>query len=167
MYRNVREGDFSLAGHLQPFKEGEMKKADIVVSIMMIGMGVAAIVKAFDFPEQSRLMPYIYSSLLILVAILLGLKALFGRNAAPEDSTWKDEPIPRVLLIIALILGYIVSIQILGFYTSTTLFMLVFLGVMHATSLFISLGVSVGTSVVVYYFFEVLLHIPIPRGFLF
>ncbi len=144
-----------------------MKRADIVVSIMMFGVGVAAIVKASDFPEQSRLMPYIYSSLLILVAILLGLKAFFGRNAAPEDPAWKDEPIPKVLLVMALILGYIVSIQIFGFYTSTAMFMFIFLGVMHAASLFVSLGVSVGTSAAVYYFFEVLLRIPIPRGILF
>ncbi len=167
MYRDVREGEVSLADYLRPFKEGDMKKADIVVSIMMFGVGIAAILKASDFPEQSRLMPYIYSSLLILVAILLGLRAFFGRNAAPEDPAWKDEPIPRVFLVMALVLGYIVSIQILGFYTSTALFMLVFLGVMHAASLFVSLGVSVGTSVAVYYFFEILLHIPIPRGLLF
>lgn len=145
-----------------------MKKADLLVSVVMICTGIAAFLKASDFPGESRLMPYIYSSLLVLVAILIGLRALLGKGGAEvEDPAWKDEPIPRVFLVMGLILGYIASIQMLGFYTSTTLFILVFMGVFHAASLWTSAVVSLGTSVTVYFFFEVLLHIPVPKGILF
>ena len=145
-----------------------MKKADLLVSIVMICTGIGAFLKASDFPGESRLMPYIYSALLILVALLIGLRALLAKGGTDEeDPAWKDEPIPRVLLVMGHVLGYVASIQMLGFYASTTLFILVFMGVFHAASLWTSVAVSLGTSAAVYFFFEVLLHIPVPKGILF
>jgi hypothetical protein len=111
------------------------------------------------------MIPYVYSTALIIFSLLLGLKTLMkpGKKTE-EDTTAKDEPILRVLLIGAMIFGYIMSIQVLGFYTSTALFLIIFMGVMRAASLFVSLAVSAGTSVAVYFFFETLLNIPVPEG---
>lgn len=120
---------------------------------------------AAGYPAQSRMIPYLYSTALIGFSLLLGLQTLrkAGRKAK-ENSAEKEEPILRVFLIIGMIFGYIASIQVLGFYSSTALFLLVFMGVMRAASLFVSLAVSAGTSVAVYCFFETLLKIPVPKG---
>ena len=67
----------------------------------------------------------------------------------------------------AIILGYITSIQVLGFYTSTTLFLLIFMLLMRAASWRVSISVSVVTSLVVFFFFESLLNIPVPKGIFF
>ncbi|WP_367338280.1 tripartite tricarboxylate transporter TctB family protein [Aminivibrio sp.] len=142
-----------------------MKKSDLIISVIMICTGIGAMIKAADYPAQSRMIPYVYSTALIIFSLLLGLKTLMkpGKKTE-EDTTAKDEPILRVLLIGAMIFGYIMSIQVLGFYTSTALFLIIFMGVMRAASLFVSLAVSAGTSVAVYFFFETLLNIPVPEG---
>ncbi len=144
-----------------------MKKSDLYISLLMACTGIAALVKASGYPEQSRMMPFIYSSALILFSLLFGLRTFFAHTKSDGDSVEKEEPIKKVFFVMAIILGYITSIQILGFYTSTTLFLLVFMGLMHAASWYISIGVSVATSVVVYFFFETLLNIPVPEGIFF
>jgi len=145
-----------------------MKKNNIVVSVVMICTGIAALVKAWDYPEQSRMIPFIYSSALIALSFLFGLRTVMARKRSEkEDPTQIDEPIFRVFLVMAIILGYIVSIQVLGFFTSTMLFLLLFMGIMHATSWYISIAVSVLTAVLIYFFFETLLHIPVPEGIFF
>lgn len=122
-------------------------------------------IKAADYPAQSRMIPYVYSTALIVFSLLLGLKTFVNRGKkAEEEISAKEEPIFKVFLIIGMIFGYIASIQVLGFYTSTALFLLVFMGVMRAASLFVSLAVSAGTSIAVYFFFETMLNIPVPEG---
>jgi len=144
-----------------------MKKSDIGVSVVMICTGISALVKSSDYSEQSRMIPYIYSTALIAFSLLLGLKALMHRGENLEDPVTKDEPLYRVLLVVGMILGYIASIQVIGFYTSTALFLLIFMGLMRAASLPVSLAVSAGTALVVYFFFETMLNIPVPQGMFF
>lgn len=146
-----------------------MKKADLVISIVMMCTGAGAMIKAADYPAQSKMIPYIYSAALILFSFLLAVTTLLkrGENPKNEDSIGKEEPIKRVLLIIGMIFGYIASVEVLGFYTSTSLFLLIFMGVLRAASLATSFAVSVGTAVVVYFFFETLLNIPVPVGLFF
>ena len=145
-----------------------MKKSDLGISAVMICTGIAALVKAATYPAQSRMIPSIYSVALIVFSLLLGLKALATQERIEEEESAKEEePLPRVLLVFALILGYIASIQIFGFYTSTALFLLLFMGLMRAASLRVSLAVAATTSLVVYLFFESLLNIPVPAGMFF
>lgn len=144
-----------------------MKKSDLSISVIMICTGIAALVKASDYPAQSRMIPYVYSSALILFSLLFGLRTFFGNAKSDGDSVRKEEPITKVFFVMGLILGYIASIQVLGFYTSTTLFLLIFMLLMRAASWHISIIVSIATSVVVFFFFESLLNIPVPKGIFF
>jgi putative tricarboxylic transport membrane protein len=149
-------------------KEDAMKKSDLGIPAVMICTGIAALIKAGAYPAQSRMMPSIYGVALIAFSLLLGLKALASReNDADKDPAMEEEPLSRVFLVVALILGYITSIQALGFYSSTALFLLLFMSLMRAASLRISLAVAATTSLVVYFFFERLLTIPVPEGIFF
>lgn len=145
-----------------------MNKADLVISVIMICTGAGAMIKAAGYPVQSKMIPYIYSGALIVFSLFLAFTTLAKRGETPqEDPVIKEEPIKRVMIIIALVFAYITSIEVLGFYSSTALFLLVFMGVMRAASLIVSLFVSAGTAVVVYFFFETLLKIPVPSGLYF
>lgn len=142
-----------------------MKITDLVISVIMMLTGAGALIKASGYPAQSKMIPYIYSSALILFSLILAFRTLSRRSEIPqEDPVQKEEPIGRVFLVIGMVFAYIASIEILGFYTSTALFLLIFMGVMRAASLIVSLAVSSGTAIVVYVFFETLLNIPVPVG---
>lgn len=134
----------------------------------MICVGIAALIKAMEFPKQSQMMPYVYSFTLIILSLFLGVKALRNRGKVEEeDSVKKEEPLPRVLLVLIMIFMYVVSIQALGFYSSTMLFLFIFMGLMKAAPIFVSLVISVATSLTVYFLFETFLNVPVPKGMFF
>jgi len=66
-----------------------MKKSDLGVSVMMICVGMAALIKATEFPKQSQMMPYIYSSALIILSLFLGVKALRNRGKVEKEDSLK------------------------------------------------------------------------------
>jgi hypothetical protein len=145
-----------------------MKKTDVAIAGVTICVGLAAFIKAWDYPAQSRMIPLIYSSALMTVSFLFALRTVLSRKT-PEtaDGHMQKEPLPKVFLVMGVILGYIASIQVLGFYSSTALFLLLFMGILRAAPLFVAAIISLATPAIVYFFFEKMLHIPVPGGIFF
>jgi len=131
-----------------------------------MAFGIAAFLGARGYPAESRIVPSIYAGLLLLlsaVLLVLSLVGPRGAQAAPE----RAEPGTRVFLASAMILAYIFLIGLLGFYVATTLFLVVFMAVMRATSIAANLAISLGTATLIYACFDVILHIQTPRGLFF
>lgn len=145
-----------------------MKKRDLFIAGVVISVGLAAFIKAWDYPMQSRMLPLIYSSALIILSSIFGFRAMVtgGEQDKPETAQEK-EPLSKVFCVTGIILGYILSIQVLGFYSSTTLFLFLFMWIFRATSLFVSAAIAVTTPVLIYFFFERMLYIPVPGGIFF
>jgi uncharacterized membrane protein len=144
-----------------------LKKADFGVSFLMFFVGIAALVRAWSYPAQTKMMPIIYSVALIILSFLLGVRSIRKEKSSEENVVQTEEPLSRVFFVGGIIFAYIASIEILGFYSSTILFLFLFMFLMRAASWLVTTLVSVGTTVVIYFFFETLLNIPIPKGIFF
>ncbi len=133
----------------------------------MFFVGIAALVRAWSYPAQTKMMPIIYSVALIILSFLLGVRSIRKEKSSEENVVQTEEPLSRVFFVGGIIFAYIASIEILGFYSSTILFLFLFMFLMRAASWLVTTLVSVGTTVVIYFFFETLLNIPIPKGIFF
>ena len=133
----------------------------------MFFVGIAALVRAWSYPAQTKMMPIIYSVALIILSFLLGVRSIRKEKSSEENVVQTEEPLSRVFFVAGIIFAYIASIEILGFYSSTILFLFLFMFLMRAASWLVTTLVSVGTTVVIYFFFETLLNIPIPKGIFF
>jgi len=143
-----------------------MKKHDFWVATIMIICGAAAIIAVQQYPSESRMMPMIYSVALILLSGLL-----FRRSLKREEKTERrEEPLAsygKFFMVAAAILAYIFLISFLGFYSSTLIFMFLFMTMLRATNIFTVIIISLVTTGLIYVFFDLMLHIPIPGGLLF
>ncbi len=133
----------------------------------MFFVGIAALVRAWSYPAQTKMMPIINSVALIILSFLLGVRSIRKEKSSEENVVQTEEPLSRVFFVGGIIFAYIASIEILGFYSSTILFLFLFMFLMRAASWLVTTLVSVGTTVVIYFFFETLLNIPIPKGIFF
>ncbi|MBN1333317.1 MAG: tripartite tricarboxylate transporter TctB family protein [Synergistales bacterium] len=143
-----------------------MRKRDLFIAGIVICVGLSAFIKAWDYPAQSRMIPLIYSTALVLLSSIFGLRAIVTGDKK-QDMDQEKEPLSKVFLVMGIILGYIASIQVLGFYSSTTLFLFLFMWIFRATPIYVSAGIALTTPGLIYCFFERMLHIPVPGGIFF
>ena len=141
----------------------------IVLSLVMI-----ALTASFpDFPGQKygpALFPRILGAGLIVCGGILVWNGLIARRAGAawiEIAPWAREPrrLATFLLVIVLLLLYIFAAETIGFIPLALLFL---------ATLFLWLGVrpwiaaitALASTLTIYWFFAVLLRVPLPRGWL-
>ncbi len=133
----------------------------------MGGVGLAAAYTSLKFPKGSQMMPMIYSFSLIILATILGIKSCMKKSSGIGDASDNKESMPKVFLVILLIFAYIFSIQYLGFYSATALFLLVFMGILKAAKLTTAISIALLMPLSIYIFFGILMKIPVPSGMFF
>ena len=150
-----------------------MNKKDAVIAAGLCLFGIAACIKAFEYPQGTRMFPAAYAMLLAFFSSLLFIKSFFfsaanGANQAGEkieEGIEGNEPYSKVLMVVLIVLGYVILIPNLGFYSSTACFLFLTTGVTKAARLLTALAVSVVTTGILYAFFDFFLRVPAPRGF--
>jgi hypothetical protein len=143
----------------------QANKRDIIISVVLIFLGIIAIVAAQNYPKQSRVIPVIYSSLLIMLSLFLLVKSF--KLDPKKKNLDLNEPYKKFFVVATAILIYILAIRFLGFYSSTFVFMVVFMILLKAARLKTVLLISITTIGLIYLFFDMMLHIPIPGGIIF
>ena len=68
-----------------------MKKADLVISVVMMCTGAGAMIKAASYPVQSKMIPYIYSTALIVFSFVLAATTLLKREENPKENPIEKE----------------------------------------------------------------------------
>lgn len=142
-----------------------MKKRDFLIAVVLIIFSAAAIIAAQEYPQESRVMPNVYSALLIILSMFLIKRSL--KNNETEKETGEHAPYRKFFMVTASILLYIILVRFLGFYSSTLIFMLSFMFMVKAAKTITVIIISLSTTGLIYTFFDLMLHIPIPRGLLF
>lgn len=114
---------------------------------------------------DSRLFPYIISILTIVSATLLLLKTYYnwGKKEDPVDFSGTLS----ALVMAVLLFVYTVTIAAIGFYLATPLYLFISMWVLGQKNIKLIFTVSLLTPLVVYVFFDFLLKLQIPKGFLF
>ncbi|WP_164671166.1 tripartite tricarboxylate transporter TctB family protein [Virgibacillus doumboii] len=143
-----------------------MKPQNILISILTIIFGGITYYYTLSFPDVPgsitgpAFMPRIYAVLLIALGIILFCKSVFISNEEPNPNSKK------VLLFILLFIIYAVLIPILGFYLSSILFLVMLLWMNHVKKVIYLVSVPAGVAFFLFVFFQQLLNVPLPTGFL-
>lgn len=138
----------------------KMKKADIIVPIVLIITSVLGIKETGNFTESAAILPKITFALIILLSLIILVKALITQSDKTVKFNWK-----RIIIMVALFGGYIIILPIVGYYVSTILFIgatMYMFGVRNKVTL---IAVSIGFAVMVYIIFGLVLKLNPPKPF--
>lgn len=144
-----------------------VKIQNIVSSILAILFGAITYYYTMGFPDVPgsitgpAFMPRIYAVSLIGLGLILLCKSLFFSNEESNPSAKK------VLLFVLLFIVYVVLIPILGFYLSSIIFLVVLLLMNSVKKVVYLVSVPTGVVLFLFVFFQQLLNVPLPTGFLF
>lgn len=121
----------------------------------------------------------IYLVFLLLALMLIERFMLFRKATAPEETDTPDGGLeaavtqpasetnwPRVAIFVSLLLVYVFTIQPLGYFIATPLFLLAILGYLRSTKPQWIVLISIGFTVFVYLLFVLFLNLPVPMGIL-
>lgn len=143
-------------------------KQNIVAGLVTVAVAIAAFAFTFEMPGHAPIFPRVASSIMFLLGALLivfnWLDIRRGAVATRKPVNYSDfiNPLYSVILMI----GYIVCITLLGFYTATALMMIVYMHHLGIRSLRTLATVTVIMSVLIYLIFTLQLEVPLPRGLL-
>lgn len=144
-----------------------MKKYDKILTIALLLLEVFYFILIKQLPEKAARYPYFVLGLLFSLTLILAVNAFFIKsNAEDEDGEkFKDIKIGQFLFIILASIVYIVFIEIIGFFTTTVVYLLVvMLGLKNSIKW--SIVTSILFPIFIYFVFVAFLRVPVPKGFL-
>lgn len=174
----------------------KMKKKyyDIILGLACLLVGVAIFTGTYFFrfaPIGREFGPQIYPRMVSALLVLLGSISLLRplrdlrntsrgnhttnkdsksgqTNKTPKESFLKGFLLRnRVLCSFVLFILYYVAINVVGYYVSTVVFLIVFMLFLGLKSYMWIFVATTGFLLFVYSFFSWWMHLPIPHGFLF
>jgi putative tricarboxylic transport membrane protein len=134
-------------------------------------------VRSLTLPRAAAELPQILCALVFLLSLAMTAeaylayrRAVFAVNGAasakPGSGPFEGVNLGRAGVFVLLVAGYIFSMDRLGYFVVTPLFILVSFLFLRATRLRNVLIIAVGYTAFVYVLFVMFLHLPVPMGFL-
>lgn len=111
----------------------------------------------------SRRFPVFMSIFAIILATILLLKTRFNWGKY-DDPDFSGSGMAMVMA--ALLVGYVTFIEAVGFYLATPVYLYITMLILGQKKKILMIIISVSMSVVVYLFFQLLLNMEIPQGYL-
>lgn len=143
----------------------------IIAAILSIGFGIFFYVNTFDLPKAGYQLPRILVGVIILLAILMVGESYLQKkkaNTTEKEATESEATMPidykRVVIFGVMIAAYIMTIQKLGYFIVTPLFVILTFLYLKSTNIRNMLLISMGFTVFVYLLFVKFLHLPVPMG---
>ncbi|MEO8652746.1 MAG: tripartite tricarboxylate transporter TctB family protein [Ramlibacter sp.] len=138
------------------------------VAIFLIGLGMmvdnykVGAGWAADGP-QSGYFPFRVGAIICISAVVVGLKALFGRHRNDKIFVSWDR-FRLVLMVLVPTIVYVLATQFIGIYVSSTIFIAAFMRVMDKRAWWKVALISIGTSATLFWLFEIQFMVPLPKG---
>lgn len=160
----------------------------VILQIIFAGLAVLLAIVFYihtlHLPKAAFQLPRILIVIVIILSIAMVIEQLFSyKKNLQEDSKKTDFPInqnlsvskedefnvcpTRVFVFIALITGYILTIERLGYFIITPIYIIATYRYLRATKFLNIILIAVGFTFFVYLLFVLFLHLPIPMGLLF
>ena len=144
--------------------------ADALTAFVIFAVGVVMMIDnhrigagwAPDGPE-SGYFPFRIGVILCVASIVVLLRSLFGKERKREIFVHRKK-FKLVLLVLLPTLLYVLAIEFIGIYVASTLFIGAFMRVMDKYSWAKTLLISFGTSLVLFWLFEMQFLVPLPKG---
>jgi hypothetical protein len=112
--------------------------------------------------------PFWLSAVMLACSVWIAINWVRGTSPASQsDEPYLDSFAKRSLLLVgAGLLGFLILIELIGFYGAMFLFMLYYLGVLGRHRLGKTLAISTAVPVFSFFFFDVAMRIVLPKGYL-
>lgn len=148
---------------------GRKRWIDGGIAGMLITVSAYLYIKAQEFPMGSDRFPQFMLIIIIGLAALMLINTLrgAGRASTSPQKAADVRDILRPYSLFLCIVGYIVSMLLIGFFPATVGWGLILLPVLEATRKKIYLGILTGTIVFIFFLFAYFLNVPLPIGLLF
>ena len=146
-----------------------MKKADIAVGSGLIIISVWIIWYASQYSKATiyyygpNFFPQILAVAMIICAIVLILNALRGKSQEKSDRI-QLKGFVRMVIAIAICIGYLFLMQFVGFAMGTCVFLYVLMMFIGQKGLVKRISSSTATALIVWAIFRYFLVIPLPTG---
>lgn len=147
-----------------------MKKINLIFAGICAVLGIVIIGIASTYPTAADygtgvpgpgLWPIVISVVLLLCAAMLVLKTV---KMKPEQDTkveLMNEGTKRVYITIAILFGYLLVLEFLGFIIATTVMEFVFIQWFAKKKPWVTLLISVAITLVIYAVFQYVLNVPV------
>lgn len=153
-----------------------MRANDTISGLVLIVISTFMIYLTHDFPDfpgqkyGPSLFPRILGASLILCGVILIFRGLSARRAGEPwviFADWTRDPgnLASFLMLPALVLIYILVSEPIGFIP-VAFAILLFLFVWFRTRIIVAVPVAALATWVMYWFFAVMMRVPLPRGLL-
>ncbi len=117
---------------------------------------------AFDGPE-SGYFPFRIGAIACIASVVVFLRTLFGKKRKLEIFvSW--ERFKLVLMVLVPTVIYVIATQLVGIYVASTLFIGGFMRMVDKSGWVKIVLVSICTSVVLFWMFEIQFMVPLPKG---
>ena len=136
---------------------------------MLIIVSLYLYIRAREFPMGADQFPKFLVIVIIGLAGLLLIKTLRGpgRVQAAAKKAAGIHDILRPYALFLGIVGYIVSMLLMGFFPATAGWGLIMMPLLKAARKRVYLGILTGTIVFIFVLFAYFLNVPLPKGILF
>lgn len=142
-----------------------MKFAERLVPIVFIIFCLIYFPQTFSFSPDWRSYPQVLIAILFILCVFWLMIDIYYRKSIKNNKS--NIIFSRVIITTMLTLIYILTLNIVGFYVMTLIFiptLMFFLGVSNIRLL---IGVSISSVIILYILFSTFLGVSTPRGLLF
>ncbi|MDC7244419.1 MAG: tripartite tricarboxylate transporter TctB family protein [Sphaerochaetaceae bacterium] len=147
-----------------------MVKISRILSVSAIILGLYVIVAASQFPEGADGVPGpgFFPVILGIMIILLSVLQLFNtRKDKDDDTKFMNEGTRRVLISCAIIIGYLVGMEVLGFIVSTPIFLFSIMWYFSVRKVSTLISIPLVSTGILYFVFLKFLSVSLPTGLFF
>ncbi|MDO4800127.1 MAG: tripartite tricarboxylate transporter TctB family protein [Bacillota bacterium] len=141
-----------------------MRKQDLILSILLICFCGLFYYLTLQLPQAAMIYPLLVISILLVLTLIQLFVTYFNKKSekskAFEKLEWKQM---GIVLLNSFI--YIMLINVIGYVVSTLIYVLITLLFLKVSKK-LSVMVSVGFVAALYVLFQILLKVPLPKGFL-
>jgi len=143
---------------------------DVYLSLLFIILSLFLYTRTSSMITGAGLFPKILLSSLFVLSIItlyLGIKKSFIITKEQQKEILSFNKIRLSLISLVIVIIYAVLVKYLGFYTSTIIFIFIFMKFCNINKILNILLLAVGIDLFIYFLFEVQLKIFMPKGILF
>ncbi len=167
----VAFGSFAIFLGIAAFVVSKTKKrrfmGKILIPLGFIGIAVIFYLITLGFPKEQQVGPAVVPWLWILFLITLNIYLLIRGITGREGEDPKRGRVDTVFLFLGLIVLYLVAIQLIGYFVSTFLFIVLAMYMLAYRNYVVIFSTAVGWLVFSYFAFFKLLFVPLPKGLVF
>lgn len=142
-----------------------MKKLDIKLGLTTLVIAIIYYFLTSQMPAKAAFYPKFVALLLAGLSMVFIIKTTFSSYES-KDSPFKNMQIKQFFFVLSTAFVYISLIKILGYFTSTFIFILICLVGLNAKKSK-SILTAIGFSLFILITFKILLSVPLPKGFIF